>query len=126
MLTVRREKDARTDEENYFVEFDPNIPVEILLDTHIWLNMSKAEEQVAQRLRTELCFRFRYSMTNYIELLSQLAQGPTKKRKKAVWHGQGCVPKDQEAVRARGAPITRNGLSGKCAPAPLFRSGLGC
>jgi len=72
MLTVRREKDARTDEENYFVEFDPNIPVEILLDTHIWLNMSKAEEQVAQRLRTELCFRFRYSMTNYIELLSGL------------------------------------------------------
>jgi hypothetical protein len=28
-----------------------------------------------------LGFRFRYSITNYVELLSQLAQGPTKKRK---------------------------------------------
>ena len=28
MLIVRREKDARTDEENYFVEFDSNTPPE--------------------------------------------------------------------------------------------------
>ena len=81
MLTVRREKDARTDEENYFVEFDSNTPPEVLLDTHIWLNMSRPEEQVLQRLKTELRFRFRYSITNYVELLSQLAEGPTKKRK---------------------------------------------
>ena len=81
MLTVRREKDARTDEENYFVEFAPNTPPEILLDTHIWLNMSRSEEQALQRLKAELGFRFRYSTTNYVELLSQLAQGPTKKRK---------------------------------------------
>lgn len=81
MLTVRREKDARTDEENYFVEFAPNTPPEVLLDTHIWLNMSRSEEQVLQRLKDELGFRFQYSITNYVELLSQLAEGPTKKRK---------------------------------------------
>jgi hypothetical protein len=81
MLTVRREKDARVDEENYFVEFDPNTPPEILLDTHIWLNMSRLEEQILWRLKAELGFRFQYSVTNYVELLSQLAEGPTKKRK---------------------------------------------
>ena len=43
--------------------------------------MSRPEEQVLQRLKTELRFRFRYSITNYVELLSQLAEGPTKKRK---------------------------------------------
>ncbi|HEV8326676.1 MAG TPA: hypothetical protein VGQ08_04270 [Nitrospiraceae bacterium] len=80
MLTVRREKDIRTKEENYFVEFAPNAPPEVILDTHIWLNMSASEERILQRLNTVLGFRFRYSITNYLELLSQLAQGPTKKR----------------------------------------------
>ena len=81
MLIVKRERDARTQEENYLVEFDPGIPPEVFLDTHIWLNMSRPEEQVLQRLKSELGFRFRYSITNYVELLSQLAHGPTKKRK---------------------------------------------
>lgn len=81
MLTARRERDTRTKEENYFVEFDQQAPPEVLLDTHIWLNMSTSEEQVLHILRTQMGFRFRYSITNYIELLSQLARGPTKKRK---------------------------------------------
>ncbi|MEP6888536.1 MAG: hypothetical protein ABI945_09475 [Nitrospirales bacterium] len=81
MLTVRRETDIRTKEENYFVEFDPNTPPEVILDTHIWLNMSAPEKQALQHLKAMLGFRFRYSITNYVELLSQLAQGPTKKRK---------------------------------------------
>jgi hypothetical protein len=81
MLFVRREKNTSTEEENYFVDFDPRIPPEILLDTHIWLNMSESEEQVLHILRNQMGFQFRYSITNYIELLSQLAKGPTKKRK---------------------------------------------
>ncbi len=81
MLFIRRENNTSTEEENYFVEFDQQIPPEVLLDTHIWLNMSKPDEQVLHVLRNQKGFRFRYSITNYIELLSQLAKGPTKKRK---------------------------------------------
>lgn len=81
MLTVRREENSTTEEENYFIEFEPHMPPEILFDTHIWLNMSASEEQVLHTLRSQMRFRYRYSITNYVELLSQLAQGPTKKRK---------------------------------------------
>lgn len=95
MLIVKRERGTRTQEENYLVEFDPNIPPEVLFDTHIWLNMSRPDEQVLQRLKGELGFRFRYSITNYVELLSQLAHGPTKKRKNPFGMVRGAFRKIQ-------------------------------
>lgn len=81
MLVVRRERSPKTQEDTYLVEFDQHFPPEVLLDTHIWLSMSKPEVQVLENLKDLLGFRFRYSITNYVELLSQLAQGPTRKRK---------------------------------------------
>lgn len=52
MVIVRRDTNIKTKVENYFDEFDPKTPPEVILDTHIWLSMSASEEQTLQRIRT--------------------------------------------------------------------------
>lgn len=75
-LTVIREIDPVTGTENFAISFPPDDPPDVYFDTQVWIGMSKSDEEVLKALKKRLGFRYRYSVTNYVELLSQLGRGP--------------------------------------------------
>lgn len=76
-LTVTRESDPITGLETFIISFPSDNPPDVYFDTGVWIGMSTDEEESLKVHKTERQFRYRYSVTNYIELLSRLGHGPT-------------------------------------------------
>jgi hypothetical protein len=64
---------------NFLVHYEPDRPPRVLLDTNVILGLGAAGEHDLRRLRAERRFKFRYSMTNFVELASHLADPPSEK-----------------------------------------------
>lgn len=74
-LTVVREHNPVTGVENYTISYPPSVPPEVFFDTVVWISMSQADEAALMQLKAARRFKYRYSITNYVELLSRLAKG---------------------------------------------------
>lgn len=75
-VTVSRVIDPSTRIATFNISFLPENPPDVVFDTNVWVSMRPADLDSLKRLRLERGFRYRYSVTNYVELLSRLARGP--------------------------------------------------
>lgn len=62
---------------HWTVEHDPQSPPDIFFDTNVWIGMNKKDVDSLERLETQRGFRYRYSITNYCELLSHFEDPPS-------------------------------------------------
>lgn len=74
-LTVTREVDNRR-VATFTISFPPDQPPQVVFDTMVWVGMSWQDVECLRTLQRERGFHYRYSITNYVELLSRLARGP--------------------------------------------------
>ena len=63
---------------NWQFEYDESNPPDIYFDTNVWIGMSSSDIDALVKLQSERGFRYRYSVTNYCELLSHLEDQPSK------------------------------------------------
>jgi hypothetical protein len=63
---------------HWIVEHDPQRPPDIFFDTNVWISMNDGDISALERLERQLGFRYRYSITNYCELLSHFEDPPSK------------------------------------------------
>ena len=61
------------------IYFDPERPPRVFLDTNAILGLGQGGAQVLHRLKNERGFKFRYSMFNFVELASHLADPSSAK-----------------------------------------------
>src|SRR5713226_182052 len=62
---------------HWIVEHDPQSPPDICFDANVWIGMSEKDADLLERLETQRGFRYRYSITNYCELLSHFEDPPS-------------------------------------------------
>lgn len=75
-LTVSRVVDPETRIATFTISFPPDRPPDVFFDTHVWVSMTRQDVEALNALKRERGFRYRYSVTNYVELLSRLGRGP--------------------------------------------------
>src|SRR5690349_1775878 len=75
-VTVSRMVDPETRIATFMISFPPEFPPDVLFDTNVWVSMTRQDVEALETLRRERGFRYRYSVTNYVELLSRLGRGP--------------------------------------------------
>ncbi len=75
-LSVVRGVDPETGLENFTIYFPPDDPPDVYFDTLVWISMSQRDVESLEADKRARGFRYRYSVTNYVELLSRLARGP--------------------------------------------------
>lgn len=56
----------------FTVNWDQRIPPEVFFDTNVWRSMNQADIESLLALQKNRGFRYRYSITNYVELVSHL------------------------------------------------------
>jgi|CXWL01.1.fsa_nt_gi hypothetical protein len=76
-LTVSRVVDSVTRNATFTIGFPPERPPDVFFDTNVWVSMTWRDVEALEALRRERGFRYRYSVTNYVELLSRLGRGPS-------------------------------------------------
>lgn len=76
-LLVIRDCDLQTHTLNFTIDFPPFCPPEVHFDTNVWLGMSDIDVESLQTHKNQRDYRYRYSVTNYVEMLSRLGRGPT-------------------------------------------------
>lgn len=63
---------------NWVFDYNETTPPDIFFDTNAWIGMSGSDIDALARIQTNRGFRYRYSVTNYCELLSHLEDQPPK------------------------------------------------
>jgi len=63
---------------NWIVEHDPQNPPDIVFDTNVWISMNNNDMDSLKKLESNRGFRYRYSVTNYCELVSHLEDEPSR------------------------------------------------
>ncbi len=76
LLTVSRVVDPQTRLVTFTISFPPNHPPDVCFDTNVWVSMTREDITALENLRRNKGFRYRYSITNYVELLARLGRGP--------------------------------------------------
>ena len=61
------------------ISFDPDRPPRVFFDTNVILGLGNKGEAALRRLKAERGYRFRLSMSNFVELASHLADAPSNK-----------------------------------------------
>ena len=61
------------------ISYDPAHPPRVFFDTNVILGLGTTEEAALRRLKAERGFCFGLSMSNFVELLSHLADAPSKR-----------------------------------------------
>lgn len=77
LLTVSRVVDSLTRTGTFSIRFPPDNPPDVYFDTNVWVSMTQHDVACLKALKRERGFRYRYSITNYVELLSRLGRGPS-------------------------------------------------
>jgi hypothetical protein len=62
-------------------------------DTNVWRGMSQNDIRTLQRLKKDRGFRYRYSTTNYVELVSHLEDPPSQPCESPFRKYQACLGK---------------------------------
>jgi hypothetical protein len=60
------------------ISYDSERPPQVFFDTNVILGLGDTGEAALRRLKAERGFRFRFSMSNFVELLSHLDDPPSK------------------------------------------------
>jgi len=68
---------ATSQNPNWMVDYDLQRPPDVFFDTNVWIGMNQDDLGTLQRLRKNRGFRYRYSITNYVELVSHLEDLPS-------------------------------------------------
>lgn len=76
-LLIIRDQNLHTRVLNFTIDFPASHPPEVYFDTNVWLSMSDADLESLQVHKAQRGYRYRYSITNYIEMLSRLGRGAT-------------------------------------------------
>jgi hypothetical protein len=76
VLSVTRVLDPLTRIATFTISFPPSNPPETYFDTNVWVGMNSQDIANLETLKRVRGFRYRYSITNYVELLSRLGRGP--------------------------------------------------
>jgi len=63
---------------HWIVEHDPQNPPDVFFDTNVWIGMNRQDVAHLKRLESQHGFLFRYSVTNYCEIVSHLEDQPSK------------------------------------------------
>ena len=64
--------------EIFTIRSDPHNPPDVFFDTNVWRSMNQTDIEHLQNLKKQRGFRYRYSITNYVELVSHLEDAPSK------------------------------------------------
>ena len=78
-LLIIRDQNLQTRVLNFTIDFPPSHPPEVYFDTNVWLSMSDSNLESLRVHKAQRGFRYRYSITNYVEMLSQLGREPTQR-----------------------------------------------
>ncbi len=69
---------VRPGEGTYKIELNIGGPFDVYFDTNVWRSMNSTDVDVLKKLKTRHDFRYRYSITNYVELMSHLGHAPSR------------------------------------------------
>ena len=61
----------------WVVDYDPQRPPDVFFDTNVWISMNQDDIRTLQRLKQNRGFCYRYSITNYVELVYHLEDLPS-------------------------------------------------
>lgn len=65
-------------EEVFRIELGANGPFDVYFDTNVWRSITSTDAEALRRMQAYHGFRYRYSITNYIELISHLGEPPSE------------------------------------------------
>lgn len=82
------------------VEYDINQPPDIFFDTNVWRRMNEGDKTFLEELQQKRDFRYRYTVTNFVELASHLADEPSKKYSNPFNNFKACFRKIVELCHA--------------------------
>ena len=60
------------------IDFDPSNPPDVFFDTNVFRDLNPDSMDALRKLQAERNFRYRYSMLNFVELVSHLGDAPTE------------------------------------------------
>ena len=78
---------------NWIVDYDLQRPPDVFFDTNVWISMNQDDIRVLQRLKQNRGFCYRYSTTNYVELVSHLEDQPSTSYANPFRKYQACIEK---------------------------------
>jgi hypothetical protein len=81
---------------HWLVEHDPQNPPDVFFDTNVWISMNRRDIEHLSRLESERGFLFRYSVTNYCEIVSHLEDQPSTSAPKPFVKYRQCLRKIAE------------------------------
>ncbi|RJQ55481.1 MAG: hypothetical protein C4526_03530 [Nitrospiraceae bacterium] len=86
------------------VEFDINQPPDIFFDTNVWRGMNDDDKIFMDEVQQKMGFRYRYTVTNFLELVSHLADESSKKNLNPFNNFKACFRKIVELCHAEVLP----------------------
>jgi hypothetical protein len=104
------------------VEYDINQPPDIFFDTNVWRGMNEEDIAFLVELQQQRGFRYRYTVTNFVELASHLAEEPSAKCSNPFNKFKACFKKIVRLCHTEILPspelefLTEAGLSHYIAP----------
>ncbi len=75
------------------MEHDPQKPPEVFFDTNVWIGMNNADMDALARIQAKRGFLYRYSVTNYCEILAHLEDPPSESCQNPFSKYQWCFRK---------------------------------
>lgn len=81
---------------NWIVAYDSRNPPDVFFDTNVWIGLSRQDIEHLKHFESERGFRFRYSITNYVELVSHLEDQPSKSTAEPFVKYRECLRKIAE------------------------------
>lgn len=86
------------------VEYDINQPPDIFFDTNVWRGMNESDKAFLKELQWKRGFRYRYTITNFVELASHLTDEPSKEIPDPFNNFKACFRKIVELCHAEVLP----------------------
>ena len=62
----------------WVIDFDPAKPPDVFFDTNVFRDLNSTSMDALRQLQVERNFRYRYSMLNFVELVSHLGDAPSE------------------------------------------------
>jgi hypothetical protein len=78
---------------NWIADYNPERPPDVFFDTNAWIGMNQDDISALQRLKKNRGFSYRYSITNYVELVSHLEDPPSNSCESPFRKYQACIGK---------------------------------
>lgn len=91
-LNLTRENNE-TSIDTLTIKFDPINPPHIFFDTNVWISLSPLDIEKLESLKASYGFQYRYSVSNYIELISHILDNPSKKWRNPFAKVKSCFSK---------------------------------